>query len=351
MNQHHRHAPSSLGYKEVCPAWSSRQTTNAAAEEGTAMHAAMETDDFSKLDEEQAFACAMCRDFRDAELAKLEAPVQYRELTLNIAGGLTRGTADFVAVAGKKALLMDWKFGRGAVEPASTNAQGCAYSLGVFEKFPEVETVDLHFVQPRAEVISSHTYSRADVPLMRLRIETIIRRANAKNREENPGAHCIYCRKQATCAALRRVALPLASRYAGFAIPQELHASNITDPRLMAQCVECAKVLKDWCESVNFQAIDMAANGVEIPGFRLATRRGRRSIGDALAAYGAVQGELTPEAFIECCGSVSLDALTEKISALAPRGEKQKSKDDVISRLTEEGIISTGAPVRYLKRA
>ncbi len=350
MSKHARHSPSSLGYKEVCPAYCGRGGTNAAAEEGSLMHEALETDDFSALDEEQLFLVGLCRDFRDGELSKLRKPQQFRELKLDIGDGLTFGTADFVAVSGSRALLMDWKFGRSSIEPAGTNAQGAAYALGVFERFLEVDALELHFVQPRREFISSHTYTREDVPGLLLRIRTIIRRANAKNKVECPGLQCSYCRKQASCAALCDLALPIASRYQGMAIPEELHPSNISDPRVMAQCLDAARILKEWVESVNFHAVDMAANGVEIPGYKLASRAGRKSIGDALAAYGAVQDDMPIDTFLSCCGSVKIDALTDAISANAPRGQKQKTKDALISRLVAEGIITQAAPSQFMKR-
>jgi len=351
--KHARHAPSSLGYKEICPAFYGKSGSNAASEEGTLLHAAMETDDFSKLTEDQAFICGRCRDYRDGELAKLNNPTVYREIKLSIAGGLTFGTADFVAIdsSGQIGILMDWKFGQGKVEDASTNAQGCSYGLGAFEKFPNLVELTVHFVQPRRQFISTHTYTRADVERMKLRIQTIIRKANARNKEENPGLQCCYCRKQATCKALRNVALPIASRYAGLAIPEELHPSNILDPRMMAHCLDCAKVLKEWIDSVNYHALSMALNGQEIPGFKLVSRAGRRSISDALAAYGAVRDKISPEDFIACCGSVSIDSLTSKFSEDAPRGQKQKSKEELLSRLSEDGVLSSGAPSNILKRS
>ena len=78
--KHAKHSPSSLGYKEICPAFRGRSGTNPAAEEGTLMHEALEKDDFSKLNEEQAFLCGLCRDYRDGELAKLTHPTLFREL-------------------------------------------------------------------------------------------------------------------------------------------------------------------------------------------------------------------------------------------------------------------------------
>ena len=348
--KHARHSPSSLGYKELCPSFRNRSGSNPAAEEGTLLHEALENEDFSKLNEEQAFLCGLCRDYRDGELARFKAPTIYRELRLTIADGLTFGTADFVAVAGTRGMVMDWKFGRGEIDPADINAQGCAYALGVLERFAELQELEVHFVQPRRQFISKHTYTRADMGMMRVRIDTIIRRANARNREEVPGSHCCYCRKQATCAALRQIALPIASRYSGLVIPEELHPSRISDPAMMAHCLDCAKILKEWVDSVNFHAVDMAINGTEIPGYVLTRRAGRRSISDAMAAYGVVQEKMSLEDFLSCCGSVSIDDLCSKFSASAPRGQKQKTKDALVSQLTEDGIITTGAPSRSLKR-
>lgn len=347
---HAKHAPSSLGYKEVCPAFYGKSSSNAAADEGTLLHAALEHDDFTGLNDEQIQLVELCQGFRDLELSKLTAPTTYRELSLPIAGGLTYGTADFVAISGQAGLLMDWKFGRGSVEPAASNAQGAAYALGVFEMFPTLHTLDLHFVQPRREFISSHTYTRDDVPVLLLRIQTIIRRANARHKEEHPGLQCCYCRKQATCEALRKLALPIASRYAELTIPEELHPSNITDPRMMAHCLDCAKILKEWADSVSFHAVDMALNGTEIPGYKLCNRAGRKIIQDALAAYGAVKDDMSLEAFLSCCGAVKIEALTDQVSADAPRGQKQKTKDALIAKLVEEGIISQAASSQYLRR-
>lgn len=355
---HAKHSPSSLGYKEQCPAFSGRPGSNAAADEGTMLHEALETDIYDGLTEEQSFICGLCRDFRDGELERLSTLTtkvhQYRELPLTICNGLTRGTADFVAIAGDEGILIDYKFGRGHVEPAATNAQGCAYCLGTFERFPELRRLTLHFVQPRAELISTHTYVREqDMPAMQLRVETIIRRANARNKEEHPSLACCYCRKQATCTALRRIALPIAARYAedtslALTPEDELHPSRITSPELMSRCLTCAKVLKEWVESVTYHALLMAKEGTDVPGYKLMTRAGRRSVTDAAAAYAA--SGLDAATFIRCCGTVSLDALTEAASAKAPKGQKAKIKDELLSRLAEEGILTTGAPSQYLKR-
>ncbi len=349
--KHARHSPSALGTKEICPAFVNRGGTSPAAEEGTMLHEAVENDDFTDLTDEQAFLCGLCRDYRDGELTRFPNAECFNELKLEIDGGLTYGTADFVAIAGDKGLMMDWKFGRNPVEPAETNAQGCAYALGVLEMYPQLDSIEVHFVQPRTETVSMHTFTRQDVPMMQTRIRTIIRRANARNKQECAGAHCQYCRKQATCTALRNLALPIASRYEGLSIPEQLTASEISDPRMMARCLDCAKVLEEWCKAIKYYAAEMALNGVDIPDYVLTSRAGKKSIGDALGAYGCVQDKMSLETFLSCCGSVGIDELAKAYSEDAPRGRKTQTRDELIQRLMSDGIISQAAPSKFLKRS
>ena len=54
---HHPLGPSALKYIELCPGYSSAPGTRAAAEEGTKMHLAVETDNLEGLTDEQAAQC------------------------------------------------------------------------------------------------------------------------------------------------------------------------------------------------------------------------------------------------------------------------------------------------------
>ena len=134
MTKHALHAPSSLGYKEICPSYSSRPGSNAAADEGTRLHECVERGTTEGLPDELALLVLYCLDYRDKVVADMAAPEVMHEVKLSIAGGLTHGTADFLAIDGSRAVLADWKMGRIRVAHPSENAQVAAYALGAAQE-------------------------------------------------------------------------------------------------------------------------------------------------------------------------------------------------------------------------
>jgi hypothetical protein len=352
---HAEHSPSSLALKEVCPGYRSDSTPSAASEEGTRCHLALETGNDEGLDDEQLQVVGMCRDYAagvEAD-ARVHGDVTIlREVKLEIAGGLTFGTSDLVMVSAKgtAADLTDFKFGRNPVADAEDNVQMQCYALGLLEKFPDVQTVNVHILLPRRDEVSVATYTRADIPRLRLRIETIIARASLPEPELHPTDGCLYCRNKATCHALHKHALKLASGYSDeLVLPEQVHASHIFDPAMMARALQVARVMEKWCESVRHHALKMRLSGVEIPGHELRTRSGTRKINDALAAWGVVRDRVEPDRFIACC-EVSLTKLEETVAATAPRGGKAKAKQALCESLAAVGAYGAGGESTYLTR-
>jgi hypothetical protein len=236
------------------------------------------------------------------------------------------------------------------VADAEVNVQMQAYALGVFEKFPGVQSVNVHILLPRRDEVSTATYKRADVPRLRLRIETIIARASQPDPQLHPTDGCLYCRRKATCPALHNHALKLASGYSDeLVLPEEVHPSHITDPLVMARALQVARVMEKWCESVRHHALKMRLSGVEIPGHELRTRSGNRKINDALAAWGVVRDSVEPDRFIACC-DVSLTKLEDAVAANAPRGGKAKAKHELCESLAAVGAYEAGSESTFLTR-
>jgi hypothetical protein len=352
---HAEHSPSSLALKEVCPGFRSDSKSSSASEEGTRCHQALETGKDDGLDDEQLQVVGMCRDY----VTGVEADARsHGEVTilleekLAIAGGLTFGTADLVIVSAKAtaADLVDYKFGRNPVADAEDNVQMQAYALGVFEKFPGVQSIQVHILLPRRDEVSIATYARSDVPRLRLRIETIIARASLPEPDLHPTDGCLWCARKATCKALHNHALTLASGYSDeLVIPDQVHASHITEPSVMARALQVARVMEKWCESVRQHALKMRLSGVEIPGHELRTRSGNRKINDALAAWGVVRDHIEPDRFIACC-DVSLTKLEDEVAAKAPRGSKTKAKNNLCESLAAVGAYEAGGESTFLTR-
>jgi hypothetical protein len=351
---HAEHSPSALHYKEICPGFKNRGESGPAAEEGTRLHAALETGKTDGFTDEQLQCIAMCRDYIEALERQARArgsATVHREVQLDIADGATFGTADFVLVgSGGAGELVDFKFGRNSVPDAEINAQMQAYALGLFEKFPELQTVKVHILLPRRDEVSTAVYHRADMPRLRLRITTIIARCKAPEPEIRSTENCLWCARQATCSALHQHALVIANGYdEELKLPEQYHPGQITDPAVMSRALTVARVLEKWCESVKHHALQMRLGGQEIPGHELRTRAGTRKITDPLATWAAVRERVTPEQFIGCC-DISLPKLETIFAEAAPRGAKAKAKQELCEALADLGVVETAKETFYLAK-
>ena len=340
---------------EICPGFRPDSAPSFASEEGTRCHHALETGDDTGLDDEQLQVVGMCRDYVAGIEAKARTQGEVtllREEKLEIAGGLTFGTADLVIISnhGGTADLIDFKFGRNPVADAEENVQMQAYALGVFEQCSDIRTVNVHILLPRRDEVSTATYTRSGEARLRLRVETIIARASLPEPQLHPTDGCLWCSRKALCPALHGHALKVASGYSDeLVLPEEIHPSQITSPAVMARALQVSRVLEKWCESVRRHALKMRLSGSEIPGHELRTRSGGRKITDALAAWGVVRERVTPDQFIACC-DVSLPKLESAVAETAPRGTKARTKNELCEALAAVGAYQAGGETTYLIR-
>ena len=352
---HAKHSPSSLAYKEICPGFKNREESSPAADEGTLLHKALETGKTEGLVDEQLQVVEMCRGYIESleAAAKSEGPIKIlREVQLNIADGLTFGTTDYLLVStgSRSADLVDFKFGRNTVPDSEINPQVQAYVLGAFEKFPDIDLIRAHVLLPRRDEVFVADYSRTDMDRLRLRISTIISRCEHPEPELFPTDNCLWCSRQATCAALHKHALTVANGYEGeLQIPDQFHPGQIIDPTMMSRALALARILEKWCDSVKHHALQMRLGGQEIPGHELRTRAGTRKITDPLAAWAAVRDRLTPDQFVACC-DVSISKLENTFAEAAPRGSKTKAKQEFSEALADLGIVESGKESFYLAK-
>lgn len=362
MAKHARFSPSSLAYREVCPSFSSRPGTNAAADEGTKLHECVEKGSTEGLTDAQASCVFFCLQHRDAILASMQSPQVFHEIKLEIADGLTHGTADFLAVDGDHAALADWKMGRHRVTAPEDNAQVAAYTLGVFERFPQVNTVEASICQPRQGYIGKHTFTReGDFANLDLRIRTIIARASMRGGKRPciPFEGCKYCRKQATCPGLINKVLPLARKCAGISIPDVVQNSDTPTPGLITRMLDVAAIVQPWCDAVRNTATEMALSGHDIPGYHLGYVTAAGYVAQPAAIFDALPhsetsapdegtwtgGDLpgiTAEDFITACTAVDIGKLEDFFVARAKHGFKGSMKTALSCWLTERNLVRPG---------
>lgn len=352
--KHATYGPSSLKYREICPGWrNDRDADLTFANEGTSMHEAAETGRRGTLTDDQWAEVQKC--LRYIKPLERGATAVHKELRLEILNGLTFGTADRVIIRERKAVLVDFKFGRGAIDDAEINRQGMAYVIGVFEAF-DVDEVEVHFISPRRDEVTTHIFKRDDLERLRVIINRIIRLCEEFERSQdesllNPhdGA-CQYCGFIARCPKHRNHALDVAKKYAPLELVDETHSSQISDPEQMARAYAMAKVLEKWAASVKKHATEMAMNGIPIPGWEVRERAGNREIASPVLAYQVLIDAGLEPIDIVAAASLSLSKLEQIVSNKAPRGQKSASVAALNAALAAADAVTTGDSIRYLTR-
>ena len=364
---HAEFSPSALKYFERCPSYVRREGTNQIAERGTRIHEALETGDFSKLqDDDELNVANICRSFV-ADLIHSKGWKQIdriNELRLDIDlgdGTSTFGTCDVFVQSGTQALMVDFKTGWGKIDDAEDNAQAQAYVLGAFQKFPEIETIEFYFAIPHRDEVSFATYTRADMGRIALRFNTVIRKAELARDGKldvkqafNPGhGLCEYCGRQSTCPALASTMLDLAKRYEGenIQLPPTVDGIQTNDPKVLAELLKLAPIAEAWAASIRKRCIDLAVQeGVDFPGFKRVERRAARKILSAHGAFEQVKDIMPVDEFLKVCDSVSIGKLEEAYASHAPKGKKANSRQILECRLKDAGLLKEEQGFTYLKQ-
>ena len=371
---HAKLSPSGLRAAEICPGFlaDKSQPIHPATLRGTACHEAVESGVDTGLSEEERGWVKLCRDYvADVMPENCE---RLHEVRLDIVDGMW-GFADLIILGTFSAALIDFKFGQNAQEDVETNPAAQAYVLGMFQKWPGLETIHVHYLYPRREEISKHTYTRKDAPMIRLRVETIVDRVKNFEAWEKPipaGYHgesgkliaktilanpvpdnCQYCARKATCHALHKMVLPLATRYANnhnisLAEPD---FSVVKSPEQWSALLAYAPVLEQMSDSIKRHALEFREQtGVEIPGYEMRSRKGKAKIVNPEIAYKvAAEFGVTHEQFMSCT-EVSAAQLRKAVEENAAKGQKSKVAAAMEGSLRDAGVLELGGESFFLGR-
>lgn len=368
-NTHHPHGPSTLQNKAVCCGWINDPTSDTTlADEGTLMHAATEMRRTDHLTTEQKGWVDKCITYVDRLENMAGVTGVQREVFLTIRG-VTYGTSDHlvqkVRLDGKKHLFItDLKFAWNQYPDAEVNLQGWAYTLGSDEFYPGADYFTVTFLYPKLDIVSKHTFSRADLPRLELAVRTIVARAEhfAKTGDEtmlNPTIEgCLHCGRKATCGRLTSLALATAKKYAPLEVVDNPHSSEVTIPHKMAQLVAIAPILEKMAGSIKEHAKAFAANNGGIHDesgklvYELVTKEAPRKLNpnkvadvvDILVREGLTEREIL------ACSDLSITQALDLIADKAGKGQKAKRRGAVEGMLQEIDGITRGEPSLVLKK-
>lgn len=367
-------SPSGLSNFEKCPGFlrDDSSSIHPVTQEGTLLHDAIEKEDFSGLTKEQMALVNYCLNY--AALLPSRVGEIIKEPKLQVIGGVY-GYADQVQVLDDSADVLDWKMGWNRVAGSDTNPQGQAYALGVFNLFPGLKEVTVHFVQPRLGYVSAHCYTREDAPRIEHRIRSILSAVDVATPEDyRPCAqNCEYCSRY-NCPAVGRAALLLARGYAESKdktsrvsarmlqepepkallddLPEELYPSIMEDPEEVAKALAIVPIVEAWARSAKNRARQMRVDeGIEIPGWELAHRKAVRKITSGAAAWDVVKDRVSIETFAGCC-TPSLPKVKAEYTKFSKKGQKAADGRLLETRLIDRDALSGvgGDDVPYLRK-
>lgn len=371
--EHSRISPSKLKSLEICPGFldDPNREVHAITLQGTKCHECLDSGDDSKLTDEERGWVKMCRNY----VADIKG-LRFNEERLEILDGIW-GYADLIIndVRQRTLHLVDYKFGMSAQEDAETNPAAQAYVLGMFERWTNHDTIHVHYLYPRREEISKHTYTRKDVPVIRLRIQTIVERVARYNNWATMTLHgdfhhpeklaevaqlanpvpdnCQWCSRKSTCIALHKMVLPLATRYAGkhdISLTQP-DFSVVKSPEQWSSLLAYAPVLEQMADSIKRRALEFREqNGVEIPGYEMRQRKGTAKIVNADLAYGVAERYLDHSEIMRCV-DISVPQLKKAVEEKAPKGQKSKQAALLEGELRDAGVLEVGKESYYLARS
>ncbi len=370
---HHPYSPSKLGALEACPSYTGEQGESTAASlAGTKQHDAVENRTLGDdLEDHEAEAVQQCIDYGDRVAAKYPGATIIKEEYLFVDNeivvdskgvqftGTTGGYCDLVILSAdqKTGEVLDYKFGKWSVEDAATNLQGIAYLLGVWRRFPKMETCTVTFLMPHQDTVDSHTFTRDEFPALLLRVKTVVARAIEATKAADyktacaTVAGCLFCGNKGKCAKVTSFCLKLGSKYAPLLIPENVTPSLLSDPKTSTQLMEISQVMAGWAKAVRTQITERAISedGWLPEGYVLRKREDKEITSWKKLLSSAKAAGLTREQRREGI-KMSMTPLYKGIQDNAPKGDKKKAKEAWVELLLAEGILVKEEPVIFLER-
>jgi uncharacterized protein DUF2800 len=398
--KHHRYGPSRMGYLDECAGFTSRSGTNAAAEDGTALHERMEAilqlviagtaktacqglniyaSQYDLTDEERdylRFCCVRC----DVYIVKNPLKI-YTEINVVVSDEsgkqLNHGTLDVVFVWAEVAIIQDFKFGWVPVKHATKNLQGMNYALGVFQKFTNLRAVGVEFDQPKLGWFSTTSYKRTQIGEMYRRLADVI--ASAEFVQNNPthsdvqklmkpGAYCDYCSLSGSCAVLSNYRAVAATKFNDLPEPVSFKGLSINTPQEIALARYWVDIIEAGVKEIKQRAFELAElnggeiactlpNGEEIV-YSIAEKNADRSLGSAIEISEALKEFITLEEVLGAADlalgrleKIATDALVDSAKARGEKLTKKAAWQNIQSTLEAHDLLTRpDGKIRFLKR-
>jgi hypothetical protein len=222
------------------------------------------------------------------------------------------GSTDLLGRKGKRAIVLDWKFGDGVLVDAEDNPQLLFYAAAamrtpaaqwVFEGAEEIECIIVQPPAMRRWVTTPERVKQFEVELARA-----VRESSWPNPTMQTGDHCRWCTAKPICpemtgAAERALKVQLA------ALPAEQIAMQLQQ----------ADMLEDYVKNLRALAFQLLENGQTVLGYKLVAKRGTRQwVDEEKAKAFLLKSLVEPYKELEVISPAQAEKLLKKIKMELP---------------------------------
>ena len=191
------------------------------------------------------------------------------------------GTADFIALIGRKLYVVDFKFGKGVRVNVANNSQALFYALAVVETLhleDRVDEIEITICQPRIDGAERQTWTIDIIDLWMWRdsklIPAVLRILDGDTSLQD-GPWCRFCPALSICPLKHELAM-LASRDAFDSSFDPVRNIDDLTSAEVAERLNLALRLEDWIDKLKEHAALMLHRGEDVPGFKLVEGRSNR---------------------------------------------------------------------------
>lgn len=192
------------------------------------------------------------------------------------------GTADFVALIGRKLTVVDLKYGKGVHVSVANNSQALFYALAVVETLgleDRVDEVEIIICQPRIDGAERQSWEIDIIDLWMWRDSKLlpaIQRVVDGDTSLQDGPWCRFCPALAICPLKHDLAQTAAAQAFDDTIVNDPRNSADLSPEDVAKRLNLALRLEDWIDKLKEHAALMIHRGEDVPGFKLVEGRSNR---------------------------------------------------------------------------
>jgi len=243
------------------------------------------------------------------------------------------GSTDLLGRIGKRAVILDWKFGSGVPVGANDNPQLMFYAAAAMRTpevqwvFDDCDEIECIIVQPPS--VKRWVTTTKRIKEFEQELAMAVKISQMPDAPLNTGDHCRWCVAKPTCPKITG------------AVDRALHAQlDAVDVVQISDYLKKADILEQWIADVRGLAHQILDAGKPVPGFKLVAKRAIRQWGDEDQALVAMLNEGIPEEELTTSKVIS-PAQAEKV--LKKHG-KQLPADQVIAVSSGSTLVEESDP-------